>query len=274
MRPERRLVEAPPSATDAASWRIAKACVRGTAHRAQGEECQDRFVAEEVRSGCGEVVAVAAVADGAGSASHSGPGAQVAVDGFIDCIVAALKDARVAELPDEAPRAWLRAMRRNVLEEAAKAGRPVQEYACTFLAVVAGEEAGIFLQLGDGLIAVRGGDAATWEVACTPQRGEYVNQTWFLTSADALERAEIRRWNGRISDIAATTDGLENVCLDRKTGQPFQDFFDGLMATVLATPVEQEDQLDAGLARFLENGRLDEYTSDDKTLVLAARLRG
>jgi Protein phosphatase 2C len=214
------------------------------------------------------------MADGAGSAAHSGPGAQVAVDGFIDCVVAALKDSRVAQLPDDVPRAWLQAMRSNVLDEAAKAGRPAQEYACTFLAVVAGEDAGIFLQLGDGFIAVQAADVADWEVACEPQRGEYVNQTWFLTGSDALDRAEIRRWSGRISNIAVTTDGLENVCLDRKTGLPFHAFFDGLIATVLAAPGEEEDQLDAGLARFLESSRLDEYTSDDKTLVLATRLKG
>lgn len=267
-------MDAPSTEVGAPSWRIARACVVGTAHSAQGRECQDRFVAQQLRSACGEMIVVAAVADGASSASQSGTGAETAVDSFLDCVVATLRDMRVAQLPEDAPRAWLQTVRDNVLEQAAKAARPAHDYASTFLGVVAGEEACFFLQLGDGMIAVRSGESADWEMGCTPQRGEHVNETYFLTSSDALERTEIRRLSGIISDIAMTTDGLQSACFDRNAGLPFRDFFDHLMTTLLATPAEQEDQLDAGLARFLESDSLDAYTGDDKTLVLAARLRG
>lgn len=262
---------AAPSAVADTQWRVVGASAPGTGHLARSAPCQDRFVAEAIRSERGEWVLIAAVADGAGSAGQAEQGAHAAVEGFIDCVVESLRSVTVADLPEGTPLIWLKAMQENVLEEATKAGRDPSEYACTFLAAVVGEGAGLFVQIGDGVIAVRRPAEAEWNPPCLPQHGEYVNQTWFLTNADALERAQIRRLEGRMDQVALTSDGLEGLCMDRTTSQPFSPFFDALMATISAAADAELDKLAPGLERFLASDGVNARTDDDKSLVLATR---
>ncbi|MGB3039523.1 MAG: PP2C family serine/threonine-protein phosphatase, partial [Candidatus Nanopelagicales bacterium] len=126
-----------------------------------------------------------AVADGAGSAPLGSQGAEIATQAALGAM-----SARISSIADVASVAY-----RAIKSESESAGVAVSDFATTLLiARLTVTLTGIrveVLQVGDGCI-----------VACThshgqaltvPDRGEYANETYFLTSSRWAERAQISR---------------------------------------------------------------------------------
>lgn len=247
-------------------WQVIGASVQGTAHGKTGAPCQD---AHTFRHLPGNTV-ILAVADGAGSAEHSDMGAQAAVASASDSLARALEPA----WPDEAgdwEALFLEAFaqaRQCVVQLAEDQGLPPRALASTLLCAVASERGLAVAQLGDG-VAVAGTEGGHWYVAASPQRGEYANETYFLTQGDALPPLDIRLYPERVQAIAAMTDGLLRLVLDLQRNEPHLPFFEPL----LAFAAQASDEAEAGqqLASFLASERVSARTDDDKTLVLAVR---
>jgi hypothetical protein len=127
------------------------------------------------------------------------------------------------------------------------------------------------VHLGDGGIVGRfGTDVAE---VCRPQKGEFVNQTFFVTDSDAAANLRVVGW-GRddetrtASGFALFTDGMEGSLVHRRTGQvasaipQMLSWFDG------NTDAEIAAALDRNIAEvFLPR------TSDDCTLVVVVAER-
>jgi hypothetical protein len=103
----------------------------------------------------------------------------------------------------------------------------------------------------------------------TPRPGEYINETTFLSSPDALESAQWGVFHGRATHVAAFSDGLQMLALDMPAGTPHQPFF----APFLRFASEAQSGSDAtdALVSFLAGSRITARTDDDVTLLLAAR---
>jgi hypothetical protein len=103
----------------------------------------------------------------------------------------------------------------------------------------------------------------------TPQSGEYVNETTFLTSPEALQTAQVGVWRGMPRYIAAFSDGLQMLALKMPAGLPHAPFFTPLFRFVasMTDATDAQDQL----ATLLRSPRVREHTDDDVTLLLAAR---
>lgn len=256
-------------------WRIVAASVTGAAHRAKGLGSQDNLGVNEIYERNGEPVLVAAVSDGAGSAAHSATGAATAIDAFRDCVFAYLKRADLAEADENEVRRWLQVARDAVLQTAMEQTITPRQMACTFLGAVVGPSKALFVQVGDGLMTfqlVRGGD---WHAPISPQRGEYRNETFFITDEDALSRATTFEMRDRLTVLALSTDGLEDLCMERATSAPYAPFFDALFATIHgANPQTTDDDMTQALERYLDSEPVNGITGDDKTLVLASRFNG
>jgi hypothetical protein len=123
-------------------------------------------------------------------------------------------------------------------------------------------------QLGDG-VAVAARQDGGWFLAAAPQKGEYANETHFLTQADALERLAVWVFAEPVHALAVMTDGLLRLVLDLERNTPHLPFFRPLLA--FAHEVRDEDQGRAELAAFLGSDRVSARTDDDTTLVLAVR---
>src|SRR5438045_2719653 len=106
-------------------WAALGDSVAGTSHRARGVPCQDAFRF----SAFGEWLVIA-VADGAGSASHSDVGATLACDEFIRR-VAALDPAMLIDR--EGMTALFGEVRAALVAEAERNGVKPREVACTAL---------------------------------------------------------------------------------------------------------------------------------------------
>ena len=101
------------------------------------------------------------------------------------------------------------------------------------------------------------------------QRGEYANETHFITQVDALDQAVIEVLPQAVQGLAVMSDGLIRLALKMPSQEPHTPFFQPLFQFARAAIPEAEAvrQLEA----FLQSERVNARTDDDKTLVLAIR---
>ena len=221
-------------------------------------------------SGCREGILTAAVADGAGSAILAEVGASLAAQ----AAVAAVRDASADGQTQVSEEDWpsilagaLEAARAAVESEADRREVPSRDLACTLIVLVAMPKIAAAAHIGDGA-AVVADDAGNLVPITLPQNGEYANETTFLTSPAALERASVTLWRGTATRVAAFSDGLQRLSLRLPAGTPHAPFFSPLFRFIAEMPDEAVAQ--AQLAAFLGSGRVRARADDDLTLLLAA----
>jgi hypothetical protein len=212
---------------------------------------------------------VITVADGAGSARYAEVGAIVAASQAVGEVCArltevesALDETRLKDILYEG----LVAARGAVEVEAAARQVNVHELSTTLILVIARPDFIAVAQVGDGATVIA--DAAGKLIGLTrPPAGEYINETTFLTSAEALQTAQITIWRGRATRLAAFSDGLQLLCLKWPECHPHEAFFSPLFAFIRDATDELKATQD--LVSFLGSERIKELTDDDITLVLS-----
>ncbi len=255
---------APPAALAATGWRVAAASVQGAAHLRAGAPCQDAHRWCALPGGR----LVAAVADGAGSAPLAETGARVAADAVVGRVrdaLAADGDAELAAVLEDAFGAALEAVR----AEAAARGVDASDLATTLAAAVATPARVVAAQVGDGAVVVRARDGSLHApTAAAAPRGEYLNETVFLTSPGALQGLRAAAWEAAPSHLALLTDGLQLLALRMPGGTPHAPFFEPLFrfAAEAADPEHAAERLRA----YLAGPRIAQRADDDLTLLLAA----
>lgn len=246
-------------------WRVVAASVCGTSHTRTKQLCQDAHHWQLLSDN----VLVAAVADGAGSASQGKVGAMVAVETAIETI--SIKEVTPDTLADDAEvrsllnEAMLMA-KKAVEEEAATCNKQPQDLATTLIIVVATPEVVAVAQIGDGLAVAKDGKGNLLALTM-PDSGEYINETTFLTSERALETAQMRLWREAIVNVGVLTDGLQMLALNMVVGEPHKPFFFPLFDFVANT--EDKTEAKEQLVRFLGSERITQRTDDDLTLIIA-----
>lgn len=247
-------------------WRVVGASVQGASHMADNIPCQDAHLWRLLPGG----ELLVAVADGAGSAPRSAEGARCAAE----MAIAALEEAMRSGQPEDES-AWrammLEAFRRAQKGLAELGGNPqeLRSLATTLTCLVAAGDTLVTGHLGDGLVMVQDGDGI-FSAAVLPQRGEYANESLFLTMPQALENVAVAVSLHRAQAVGLMTDGLLRLAFTLPGYVAHTPFFSPLIAFVreAGDPVAAEAQLTA----FLASERVSARTDDDKTLVLAVRL--
>jgi hypothetical protein len=195
------------------SFITAGAAVTGRGHEATGNRCQDA-VARKSRRGNHVVV----LSDGAGSALHAESGAQALAAAVANHLSQHLP--HVASLTQEhAKTAIVDVARTALLRLAQKNCWNFPDLAATLL--FAGTDGTTFLagQLGDGRIGVRAHDKASWHPLDTASRGEFSNETYFITSGNPVVHLKLARCP--MSEVGACvlmSDGAEAGLFQRRTG--------------------------------------------------------
>jgi hypothetical protein len=242
------------------TWSVLGESVAGSAHRARNIPCQDAFRSRLFGSNCDWLVV--AVADGAGSASHSDVGANCACDEFVQRVATRSPDS-LSSL--ESMVSLFTDVRAVIVGEAEKLAVPPRELACTALLAIVGPESVAAAQLGDGAIVLV--DGRDFKTAFWPEPAEYANMTDFITDTRFADALRFERFPPGLSEIAILTDGLQRVALDFGARTPHQPFFRPLF-NILQT-VTNIGSLSQPFLAFLDSPRINERTDDDKTLVLA-----
>lgn len=248
-------------------WIVVQAAACGTSHLERHIPCQDAFASWQ---GSGWVVA--AVADGAGSASHSELGARSCVD----YVVRALGE-RVAEAVEsavgpthltDAVEGVVEMARSDLADKATREGVPIDQLACTLVIVVANEAEGFIAHIGDGTaVATPEGEPP---VVSPPENGEYSNETWFVTDERWKNHLRITPF-GRVNHIALMSDGTMSFAMTRDRTALFGPFIDPVLAYLRRCEAGQRDE---ALASLLASERTHAITGDDKTLVLIMAANG
>lgn len=242
------------------SWRAAVDFRQGAAHRKTGTPCQDFG---GVRTLPHLDIVVGAIADGSGSAELSHIGAQSATR----CALTMLADrAAQADGPEESLLQNLILDVRANLDSTAKAyGCDPDDLACTLIAFIAWPTGIASIQIGDGYL-IRGDGRYGFRKVGAGQRGEYVNETIFITDQDAPDQVAVTIEDGPVRFIAAATDGLEHVSISSENGLPHRPFFRPLNDYVSMTA--NDDEIHRGIREFLRSEKLSERVDDDVTLLL------
>ena len=250
-------------------WQVIGAAVQGLSHQKQGLPCQDAL-----EYGClpGGILLVA-LADGAGSAQHAELGAQAAVQASVDWLRASLENDQPSECCEWEEVIWESFQNaRTALEQLAEEhDETLRSFATTLTCLVATPERLVVGQVGDGAVVAVGEDGDLNTVT-TLQRGEYANETNFLTQDQALDLVAIQVIDEQVQALAVMSDGLTRLALKRPNNEPHSPFFKPLFAFVESSASSNDPaQANDALIEFLASPRVCERTDDDKALLLARR---
>lgn len=238
----------------------------GTRHEQRGQPCQD-YGSYRVEG----VYLLGAVADGAGSAKHSEIGAQIAVESALDAIAIQLQGHSESSCEDmrEAAPAFFAQVFDELLSALKQAAEEIscdlKDLGCTLLAFVAAPDWVAAMQVGDGFMVVRSSEDELYDLLFKPDKGEFINETIFVTSDRAAESLRVCVKPSDRPFICAATDGLERVAVHLHDWYPHTPFFSPFEACLRQLPTQKERDL--YLKTFLESDRLNAKTDDDKTLL-------
>jgi len=247
-------------------WRIVAASVCGTSHSKNQQLCQDAHHWQLLANN----VLVIAAADGAGSAKLGKVGSMIAVETAIDHL--SRQEITSDSLANDDVLRYLLTdamlvARKAIETEADVCNHQPHDLATTLILMIATPEIVAVGQVGDGLAVAKNG-MGNLIALTTPSNGEYINQTTFLTSVDALEIAQFKICREEIVNVGVLTDGLQMLALNMIVGEPHKPFFFPLFDFV----ANAEDKILAKehLMRFLSSDKITQRTDDDLTLILAA----
>jgi len=256
-----------------AEWRVIHASATGTSHVGRNEGCQDRYSFQLLEAD-GDEFLIVAVSDGAGSSSFSDVGAETIVNGFVDAVAQHFEiGEKFGSLDANFGRLWIAYCREQLQALANLKNVAVREFAGTFLGAIIGRERSLFYQLGDGAIVCSpSGDKDSYYFAVNPPEQAYVNTTFFVTDQNAEENLLFEPVDEHIGDLVMFTDGIQSLAIDFRSSLPFEPFLIQMLDPLHRTDFEAEPLIRT-LKSFLESDRVCERTDDDKTVVLASRLR-
>ena len=255
----------------ARGWRTLAASVVGTSHAAAGLPCADACATRVLRRRRGGRVLVAVAADGAGTSERAPEGARLACEAVLHrATLWARGNGEVAAMGREAFLPWLDEIQLRVAAAARAEGRDSRDFSCTLLVALVDRARAAFFQVGDGAIVYGRGDGYT--PALWPQTGEYANCTWFATDTDAADRVQAASAED-VHEVALLTDGLQGLALRFATREAHGPFFAPMFARLRQEREGQPRALLRQLRGFLRSAPVNQRTDDDKTLVLATRVR-
>ena len=193
--------------------RISAAKLTGKEH----SRCEDHFA---YRRSYGWTVAV--LSDGAGSKSAGAAGAKTAVDCVcrsLPLLLDTLPQIDTARAAKEQTDALSSLIIGDIIDaiKQKSGGKKTGEYAATLLFAAYGEKADIWItgHLGDGVIAAVDTGGKETVLSC-PHRGEFANQTYFITDPDAPELLRIGIFGG-VSGVMLMSDGPAVIFYDRRS---------------------------------------------------------
>lgn len=252
------------------NWKATYNYSKGVYHQKNGINCQD-YANYHVFE---ERVIIGAVADGAGSAKYADIGAELAVNVILNHFkqfsYKFLNLTNFLQLSEKfAEEGFSNVIKQEVVpalqKEAQQRNCSINELACTLIAFVATPHWIAAMQIGDGFLVVRLNDGK-YQLLLKPDKGEFINETTFVTSKQVLSSINVKILYGSTRFICASTDGLEKVAIRLSDWTPHAPFFKPLEAYLEQTNYPDIDK--EYLENFLNSERLNSRTDDDKTLLL------
>ncbi len=252
------------------TWKVIHSSVIGKSHVREEKPCQDyaNYYTDGQRL-------IGVVADGASSAKYSDEGAKIAVNSTIQHIKQRFKTSNIqCPIKDQytANQFFIDILQfvKIQLEKKAKIHKySIKELACTLLVFITHRNWLTAMQIGDGLIVIREKNRVNYQLIFKPDKGEYANQTTFLTSSNATDDMQVYFNFMHLDFICATTDWCENIAVTKlQKWQPLTDFFKPLEDCIRN---QEQKTSQAEIDDLLNSARVNQETDDDKTLLLCSQ---
>lgn len=247
----------------------ALASVNGPYHSEANKPCEDvgGYLALPFRK---EAVFFGAVADGAGSASYGKEGALLVVKETLSFFKEYYKEFSSSNF-ELYVRKLICHLRQRLQKKAAEENISFHELSSTLLAFCATSTTLYFFQIGDGFAVMRQNTQnkkGEYQLIAVPQKGEYENETYFLTSNHVYEVTKSLIISPLPSFLAVATDGIENAALKKPDLIPYKPFFEPLETFLNEQAQSGQKGISKELIDFLKSSKFQEKSSDDKTLLL------
>lgn len=258
-------------------WQLSAASVRGKAHIDGSLPNQDSV--SVVTNTTGDVIC-AVVSDGAGTAARSEIGSSMATEFIAQHMCAAGKKIRarqpaLAEIRDELELGIALVRKRLNPTETG-----LRDFHCTLVVWLFVQNSAFVAQVGDSVaLSTRFGKAeesGVQKIDFFPddgyqlhevERGEYANETHFITEPDWRKHLRIVQLPTDIDAVVLMTDGAMDVAMMR--GKVFRGFLSNLLGK-LANTADRKDRHDT-IHAWLDDRQTHSVTGDDKTLFVALR---
>jgi hypothetical protein len=243
-------------------WKWIAASRRGTSHERSGTHRQDAFRCVEARYGR----LIAAVADGAGSASHGRYGAAVT------CRLLTSRAKAHGSLPDQRIfEEWIDELRDTLAAIAERHRLSMRDFAATMLFAMTDARSLFIAHIGDGAIVRQAHAGGPWECVSWPEAGEYASTTFFVTD-NAGVRLNMATFDNPPHALALFSDGIERLVLDFNNQTAPASFFDTMACSMKDSDSPGlQRSLSSQLHAYLGSPKINDRTDDDKTLIVAVR---
>lgn len=244
------------------------ASVIGPLHVQLAMPCQDSLAFKTID----EDFAVAAIADGLGSASKADLGADLAVKIAVESVERAIKAAPesvdIENLAKDAAIAARRALEKRAETEQCS----LRDLACTLLVAITLKDAVAAAHIGDGALVIDTDSGL--HLSSGPGESEYANEVTPLTSRDWEKSLKSTPAVCGVNGIALFTDGCQRAGLKKADNgyTPFEGFFRPLFT--YAAQIDDLEQANQDIHDLLASDKLSEHSEDDKTLILGILPKG
>ncbi|MDL0087867.1 PP2C family serine/threonine-protein phosphatase [Campylobacter gastrosuis] len=242
------------------SWAMATCVVAGRAHVAKNLPSQDK-TSSLFKNG----VSVVSLADGAGSARLSHFGADIVTDKICE-ILASSFDELFNDNESDVKRQILSVLLETLHQKVDELKCDLKDLTSTLLAIGVKDDRFIMLHIGDGVIGyTKNGDIY---VLSTPQNGEFINETTFLSSKNAIDEMRVKRelLNG-IDGFLLLSDGAEHSLYHKREKR----LATALLGIVNALKYVDTKEIEIGLKQSFENV-VSMATSDDCSIAIMSKV--
>jgi hypothetical protein len=254
-------------------WRYSFASVVGTYHGNLGQPCQDSSFCDVIFDVQNEPILLAIASDGAGSAKFAEESAKLICKTILEQSTLFFQQGgNFQDISKETIFTWISYFNHKVALEAESRKVSLHEFACTLLIAILGLNQAIFAQVGDGAIVV--GDHSTpeeYSYMFWPEKGEYENETVFVTEKSALERIQFVQSPYKFDEIALFTDGIQRLVLNYMSQTVHIPFFKQMFARIPYEGIGRLPEFDLFLEKYLSSPQINSRTNDDRTLIIATR---
>lgn len=273
------------------NWMIVGASAKGLSHANLDLPCQDSFGLKDLGNGWG----IAVVSDGAGSAQFAHLGSAFLVKETILLFSQAIEKnhwQKNNQLPtietwSNTAQTYFKILRKSLEKYATSEKIKIKDLSATLILLIYSPIGLLTAHIGDGRAAFLGKNA-NWKALIKPWKGEYANETVFVSS-DIWNENQISTYlkcdvlDEEPLAFALLTDGLERhsfVCnvwnedLQKfyDPNLPFDNFFNPLVENLVKMHKygASKDEIQAKWIKFITEGteKLKSET-DDKTMILA-----
>lgn len=250
------------------NYKYCFASVIGTSHKITNTAKQDNLCVINLNINDKDYF-ISAVADGAGRAKYSDRTSKFVCKFLTKKMTNWLKMNELSEFNKNIATSWIRQFQ-SILKRYMKIYKfeTVKDFATTILFAVLSNRGNIFFQIGDGAISV--GNDDNLKCVFKPQKGEYVNTTYFATQDNFEKYLMFEKNNDNIERFAMQTDGIETISLINYK-EPSLAFFNPLFDCLRVESLGYSEDLSVELSEFLASDRVNKRTNDDKTLVIAMK---